>query len=271
LAKDDFGHAREIFEQIAKGHESRGDSGRLQLGKVLIYEGKLDEAATRLDDDLLRDPQLKQERFAAQRRNWLGWIHVLQGNKAAARNSGTALLRAPDWPLDFRELRELSVMLPEIGDEQLTQEVFKRFEGFVQSGLQGNVFAGSAAQVRGDIARARGQRDLARNYLGQAKVLWVDVLTLWSLARVSEDFHDFQNASTSYRQILDRQGEIIRLHFPGFKALALAGAARCELALGHREEARKYYDEFFKTLGMYSPNLAIVKAARRDMEGLRLN
>jgi serine/threonine protein kinase len=271
LAKGDFAHARNIFEKIAMEPESRGDSGRLQLAKVLIYEGRLDEAATNLEADLLRDLQLKQQRFAVQRNDWLGWIQVLQGNRTAARNTARSLLQTADWPLDIRELREVAVMVAETGNVEFTEEILKRLEGFVQSGLQGNVFNGAAAQIRGDVARARGEKELARNYLRQANALWVDVLTLWSMARVSEDFGDFQSASTFYRQILDRQGEIIRLHFPGFKALALAGAARCEMALGHAGEARKYYDEFFKTLGKYSPSLAIAKTARENMGRLPLN
>jgi serine/threonine protein kinase len=271
LAKADFVRSREIFEQIAKEPESRGDSGRLQLAKVLIYEGKLGEAGTELDADLLKDLQLKQQRFSVQRRNWLGWIRVLQGNRPAVRNAAWALLRSADRPLDFRELRELGVMVAEIGDAELADEILKRLEGFVQSGLQGNVFKGAADHIRGDMARARSNKDLARDYLNQASASWVDVLTLWSMARVSEDFRDFQSASTFYRQILDREGEIIRLHFPGFKALALAGAARCELALGHAGEARNYYDEFFKTLGKYSPNLTIIKEARQNIGRLPLN
>jgi len=96
-------------------------------------------------------------------------------------------------------------------------------------------------------------------------------LTLWSVGRLSEDLGDFQRARNSYREILNREGEIIRSHFPGLRSLALAGAARCELALANREQAKKDYDEFFETLGKQSPELMVVKAARQQLESLRSN
>jgi tetratricopeptide (TPR) repeat protein len=245
--------------------------GQLQLAKVLISEGKLDEAASKLEADLSRDLQLRDDRFSVRRRNWLGWIRALQGNRAAAANSARALLRAADSPINIRELRGAGVMLAEIGEVTLAQEVLARLEAFVQSGFEGNVFTGAVSQIRGEIARAQGQKELAGNYSSQTSAQWVDVLTLWSAGRISEDLGDFPSASEAYRQILDRKGELFRSNFPGLRSLALAGSARCELGLGHRERVQNYYDEFFKTLGKYSPNIGVVMAARRDLDRLRSN
>jgi len=181
------------------------------------------------------------------------------------------LLEVTLSPINIRELRGAGVMLAELGEVTLAEQVLKRLEDFTQSGFQGNIFTSAVTQIQGEIARAQGKKELARRYLAQASLQWVDVLMLWSLARVSEDLGDFQEAGNSYREILNRQGEIIRSHFPGLKSLALAGAARSELALGNREQAKKDYDEFFNTLGKYSPDLMVVKSARQQHNALLLN
>jgi tetratricopeptide (TPR) repeat protein len=162
-------------------------------------------------------------------------------------------------------------MLAEIGELSLAQQVLRRLEGFTQSGLGGNVFTGAVAHMKGEIAWAQGQKQSARDYLSQASAQWPDVLTLWSLGRVTEDLGDFQSASGAYRQILDRNGEVIRLYFPALRSLALARAAHCELALGHGDKARKYYDEFFTTLGKHAPDINVVQEARRSLEQLHQN
>jgi eukaryotic-like serine/threonine-protein kinase len=272
LGKHDFVNARRIFENIASQPESQGNYGRLQLAKALIYEGKLDEAASELDSDLTKDLQLRDERLAVQRRTWLGWIRALQGNRAAATNFASALLQAPIGPTNLYQLRATGAMLAEIGQVDLLEQVRERVEYFVQSGFEGSFFTSAIAQIKGDIARARGDKELARRQLDQAALQWVDVLTLWSVARLSEDLGDFQRARDSYREIINRGGEILHFsHFPGLKSLALAGAARCEVALGDREKALKHYDEFFTTLGKYSPELMVVRAARQQRENLRAN
>src|SRR5262245_12034138 len=239
LSKKDFVRAREIFEKIASEPESQGNYGRLQLAKTLIYEGKLDEAASKLDEDLTRDLQLRDERLAVQRREWLGWIRALQGNRTAAIDAATALLQAHVGPTNGYPLRGTATMLAEIGEVALAEQILDRFEHFVQSGFKGSFFTSAVAQIKGEIARARGQKELARLHLDDASLQWVDVLTLWSVGRLSEDLGDFQRARNSYREILNREGEIIRSHFPGLRSLALAGAARCELALANREQAKK--------------------------------
>jgi tetratricopeptide (TPR) repeat protein len=212
-----------------------------------------------------------------QRRNWLGWIRALQGNRTAAGNFATGLLQAAVWPINVRDLRGAGVMLAEIGEVALAEQVLERLERFVRNGydghdgLKGAVFTSAVEQIKGEIERARGEKESARRHLEKSSQLWVDVLMLWSLARVSEDLGNFQSARTYYREILNREGEIIRSHFPGLKSLALSGAARCEVALGNREQAKKDYDEFFKTLGKHSPELMVVTAARQQLESLRSN
>ena len=162
-------------------------------------------------------------------------------------------------------------MLAQMGQIALAAQVLGRLEDFVESGFGGRFFTGAVLHIKGEIARARGEKELARRYLDESATQWVDVLTLWSLSRVSEDLGDFHYARRSYREILDRQGETLRAHFPALTNLALAGAIRSELALGNREQARKDYEQFFKTMGTNSPELELVRTIRQLQFGTKLN
>src|SRR5262249_39689467 len=137
-------------------------------------------------------------------------------------------------------------------------------------GFEGGFFKSAAAQIRAEIARARGDNQMAVRYADEASVQWMDVLTLWSIARVSENDGDFRRASNACREIITREGEIIRTasNFPALKSLALAGAARCDVVLGNRDQAREDYDRFFTTLGMHSPELMVVRTAARQRQSL---
>jgi serine/threonine-protein kinase len=273
LGKSDFDRAREVFEKIANQVGPESNSGRLQLAKTLIYEGRFEEAAAQLDSEITRDVQLRNDRLAVQRRNWLTWIRALEGNRTASTNAAKAILQSETGPTNVRDLRSIGVVLAESGEVLLAEQVLARLEYFLKSGFEGNFFTSAVAQVRGEIARARGQKELARRYLDPASLRWLDVLTVWSLAQVSEDIGDFQSGRNYYKEVLNREGEIIRSggNFPGLKHLALAGAARCGLALNNRDQASKDFEQFFVTLGKYSPELPLVKSARHQQEWLGRN
>jgi serine/threonine protein kinase/predicted negative regulator of RcsB-dependent stress response len=267
LGKDDFRRAEQAFQELAAVGGSWYNTGRLQIAKTLIYEGRLDEAASQLEADLANDAQMRDTRLAVQRRNWLAWIRALQGNRASASNYARSLLEVATSPVNLRELRGAAVMLAGIRDVSLAQRVLERLESFAKS-FQGNSFQGAVAQIRGEIARAQGNKDAARQNLEQAGLLWRDALMIWSLAQFAEETGDFERARTLYDEVLNRKGEIIHSHYPALKSLALAGAARCEARLGNFEQSARRYDEFLSTMGTFSPELSAVKAARLERERL---
>jgi tRNA A-37 threonylcarbamoyl transferase component Bud32/tetratricopeptide (TPR) repeat protein len=270
LGKGDFERARAIFEKIGAQPESQGSSGRFQVAKTLIYEGRLEEAAAKLESDLTTDLQLRDERLIVQRRNWLAWIRALQGNRTAASSLARSVLQVDLGPTHVHDLQSLGILAAEMHELGLAEEVVSRLDGFVKAGYEGGFFTSAAAQIRAEIARARGENPLAVRYAGEASVQWMDVLTLWTVARVSENAGDFRRALSAYREIITREGEIIRTasNLPALKSLALAGAARCEVVLGNRDQAREDYDRFFRTLGMHSPELMVVRTAAEQRQSL---
>lgn len=267
LGKGEFRRAENTFNELTAASGSWQNEGRLQMAKVLVYEGRLKEAASQLEVDVAIDPQVRDTRLAVQRRNWLAWIRALQGQRTSAKEHVRALLEPAASPINVRELRGAGVILAEIGELDLARKVLERLESFAQL-YQGNLFRSAVAQVRGEIQWAEHHEGAAREQLERAALLWSDALMLWSLAQFSEAVGDFERSQSLYHAIVSREGEIIRSHFPALKDLALAGAARCEVKLGNYQQASNDYDEFLSTMGMHSPELEFVKTARRARERL---
>jgi serine/threonine protein kinase/tetratricopeptide (TPR) repeat protein len=266
MGKADFRRAEEAFkEMIADGRQA--ETGRQQLVRSLILEGRISEAINELETALTRRPANGETRLAFQRRNWLAWLYSLEGHSGLAGVHVQSMLDQPAAPANLRELRGAAVVMYDLGALQLGDRIIERVTEFSRTYGNDYHYAG-LAHLNAEAARKRGDVATARRQYAEAIRLWPDALTLWSAARFAEESGETERARTLYADVLSRRGEILLQYFPGIIALAQLGHARTESKLSNNAQSLKDYEAVLATLGRFSPNLDVVKRAALERDRL---
>jgi len=270
LMKGDVARARQALQPMLRGGGTYyEDLGRLDLAQLLIYEGKLDEAAEQLESDLGLGLKTGNEYHAAIRHYWLARLYLLLGRRRFALDHlATVLAETRRSPIRLHELRQAGLVYAEMGEVSRCRRVLQQIEQ-LQSAFPSNFGKAALAQVRGGLEQVAGKQTEALRDFQQARALWGGVLTAWSLASCWDQRGDYEKALNFYREVLARKGDMMQWDFAGLWVLAHFQAARCHRRLGNDKEAAKLYGEFLRLWGKEANDLPPVKKAKEELRGLR--
>ena len=270
LMKGDVPRARQALQPMLKGGSTYyEDLGRLDLARLFIYEGKLDEAAEQLESDLGRDVKTGGEYYAAIRHYWLARVYLLVARRRLAlHHLDTVLAETRLSPIRLHELRQAGLLLAEMGEMSRGRRVLQQLEQ-LQAQFPGSFTKAAAVQLRGGLEQAAGHQTEALRDLEQARTLWGGVPVAWSLATYWEERADYTKALDFYREVLARKGDLMQWDFAGLWPLAHFQAARCYRRLGNDKEAARLYSEFLHLWGTEGSQLPQVKKAKEELRGLR--
>ncbi len=257
LGKGDYEDARTVFEAMATAPE-RERWSRLLACEPLILEGRFTEAASRLASDLAYDIATGEENRRQIRRSWLGSLHWLMDSPEEARIQAEALAGLDPSPVWIEPIREGGVLALLIGAPELASTCLERLRSIerqwpsthsrgVRAHIEGATLMQDDAQKAGDL-------------LGEARGLWPDPLTLWSVCRWQMQQKDFVGALATLEVINQQRGRMLRRGFPGLTVLAWIDQARCLALMSRFGEALRVYE---RVLNCWHPNAAAFSLVRQ--------
>jgi eukaryotic-like serine/threonine-protein kinase len=262
------------FRALAKkGEEEQGDPtfaslGRLYLAQTMVYEGRLQPAIGELEAGLALDAREKFERTQKIRNEYLAKIFLQLGDTKEARRQVEQIeSQLEDVPAHLKPMRNAALLRIGLGDLRQAERLLARIEK-LRDRYPGNLSRGFAAQVRGEIERARGAKAAARDHLDEARLQWEDPSTLGSLAHYWMAENRCDKALPILQEILAQKGWIFHEFFIGDWVLAHRDVARCQAKLGQFDQARASYATFLKLWGTNGTDLPDVKDARRELQEL---
>lgn len=268
LVKGDPVRGERAFRSLMEGTTTYQSHGRLLLAQTLVYEGRLREAMDELQGGLGLDLRMGFQRNAAIRRSFLASLHSLLGEREQALRRLEEVEALKDLPVNLKNLRSAAVLSSELGDVRRAQRLLERIERLSDQ-YPSNISKGSAAQIRGEIARVTNDVDTARQNFEEALLYWEDPSSLHSAARFWAAEGRCDKAVPLFGAVLSQRGRILRDFFATTWVLGHLELARCEEQLGQYEEASHQYDAFLQLWEVAQPSLEIVREAQRKRDALQ--
>lgn len=268
LGKGDTKNATAAFQSLgAQGGLYGQDLASLYLARVLIYEGRLREAADELQKGLLLDQKMGSELFMPVRRYLLAEIAMLRGKTAEAHAIGQQmahdamanpesqdLRRAGMISLELNDVPTARKMLADLGDMSKEHE-----SGFVESCYY---------NLDGALSLAQGHSDAASASQRRASVFFPLYAAYSSLGDALAAERDWSGAAQAYKKYLDFEGEILQDDSPSEWVLAHMELARALARGGKKEEALQQYRQFLQLWANADAGLPAVREAREEIEQL---
>lgn len=268
LGKGDTKSAQREFELLRTEGGQDGESlASLYLARVLMYEGRLRDAADELRKGLMLDEKMNNQTSKPVRRYLLAEILLESGNIAEARSVKEQMAREAQASRESEELRRAGMISIESNDVPTARkllatlaEVRTQHESeFVQSGYY---------NLDGALSLSEGHADAAVESQHRAAVFFPRYEAYLGLGEALAAKHDWSGAAQAYQQYIGYEGEIFHDDSPSDWVLAHLALARALAQKGDAEQSRKYYDEFLQLWSHADGDLADVKKARVEEQEL---
>lgn len=268
LGKGDTKSAQREFELLRTEGGQDGESlASLYLARVLMYEGRLRDAADELRKGLMLDEKMNNQTSKPVRRYLLAEILLESGNIAEARSVKEQMAREAQASRESEELRRAGMISIESNDVPTARkllatlaEVRTQHESeFVQSGYY---------NLDGALSLSEGHADAAIESQHRAAVFFPRYEAYLGLGEALAAKHDWSGAAQAYQQYIGYEGEIFHDDSPSDWVLAHLALARALAQKGDAEQSRKYYDEFLQLWSHADGDLADVKKARVEEQEL---
>jgi Tfp pilus assembly protein PilF len=235
---DRVDEARRRFESMARStEESERLLGELYRDRILIYEGRLAQAAERLAAAVRIDREAGRAYPERIRRYLLGRTALLRGDATAARQQAAAMLQGEDVRVEH--LRHAGYLQALAGDGPAAERTLARLRSLLEE--RPNAFGRSSALlIEGALAARRG-RDAAER-LRQADAAFPNYYARIGVAEQADSRAEWAMAVSAWEQVLASRGVILRDGFPADLALAELRRARALRRLGRLAEAESGFN-----------------------------
>ena len=267
--QDDLPAARREFQRMAQsGNPTDENVAQLYESRLLIYEGRLDEAAQALRTGLVLDEKLKSRNIEMVRRYLLARVELLRARRpqaAAEMAAMMAALRARPEPAD---LRRAAVLAFQLNDARTLRELAALSEVLLRQ--QESTYTQSAHLVaRGAQAALERKFDEALDALGRASDFYRNPDSLTLAAEIATRRSDWPAVEKAMRELMDLRGQTLTAEFPGDVVLAYRYLARAEARQGRQDDALRNYDEFLTRWRAATDDTPVVREVQQERDRLR--
>lgn len=264
-----YDEAEAAFHKLSEGEYPYNSFGTLMESQLLILRGDLTAASASLEAAMEKDIARNHHGIRLIRLTWLSDLAVLKGKPAEARRRLRQLEDLPNLPILLKSLRAAALYYAEIGDIENSRSLLERIRA-LHSRHSTNISGGVIAQIQGEMARTRGDRDGALELLWAAREQWGDPMTLFSLVRAQREAGLCREALEGIAELQKLKGFILKEHISTLWVRSFVEQARCHAALGNRIAARDSYQAFLDLWGEGAPDLPLVREARQELAALSL-
>lgn len=247
-----------------RGYSAHARSLRI---RCFLVAGRLDEARTYLETDLLLNRTQADVAHEDLSRWWVAQLLTLKGKRQEAAGHAQLLAERPAQPYSLFALRSAAQAAAEAGSAPALATANEKLAS-VQAQYPSSRAAGFWLQAQGLLAASAGQMAEARKHMTQAHELWPDIANAFHLAQLFAAIGLFFEALPLYQSVVVRKGAAIRWEQQIAWVLSHAGAAHCCRALHLGAQAKEYNEAFLRLWGNQT-GLAIVKEAFQATNGSR--
>jgi serine/threonine protein kinase/tetratricopeptide (TPR) repeat protein len=267
LGKGDTTSARREFQLLREEGGPHDESlAALCLARVLMYEGRLHEAAEALRAGLVLDEKLHSEGWVPVRRYLLAEIQRTRGRVVEAQAEARLLANAAQTDGDPWELRRAGILELELGDTRTSQGLLSRLADLRDT--QGAFTQACFENLKGSLELAAGRIGAAVESQRRASAFFSFFAPYMSLGEAYTAQRDWINAIEAYRRYLERKGEVFTDDSPSDWVLAYLSRARVFAHAGDTQNALSSYDEFLRIWADADPDLPDLRQARAEREKL---
>jgi tetratricopeptide (TPR) repeat protein/tRNA A-37 threonylcarbamoyl transferase component Bud32 len=263
LGQDEPDKAQREFAALAQeGGDYEKALAALYSARVLIYRGRLRDAADSLRTSLLLDEKLHSDTWVPIDRYLLVEVLRLRGDLPAARVEARRLTGAVPQPeFEDAELRWAGVVAVQMGDLATARQRLSRLEK-LNEGQDKSWTNCFYYNLKGTLELAEGKTNAAIESQQHALVAYEFYGASDSLAAAYAAQSRWADAATFYKRYLDQKGEVMADDSPSDWVLGHLRVAQSLEQGGDFKESLKYYDEFLRLWANADPDLPVLHLAK---------
>lgn len=247
--KGAFANALAAFDRMGSDAQAevRHRWARMLRAVPRIASGRWAEAASELTSDIAYDEAVNEEVRQMTRRYWLGMLHVLMDSPWRAVTQVEVLVHLDASPAWLQALREGSMLALEVGQPELARQALERLRE-IAARWPSTHSRGSLRLLEG-LLEADNDPQSAFAKLAEARGLWPDPITLFSVGRFLAGRREFAEAVSTLEMLEEARGRTYRLFFPGLVSLGRLERARSLVSMSRFDEASRLYRRVMEDWG----------------------
>jgi tetratricopeptide (TPR) repeat protein len=216
--------------------------------RCLLTYGGLDEARSRLENDLLLNEVSADTAHADLSRWWLAQLMNLSGRREEAAAHAAELAARPAEPWSLFALRSAAQAAVDANAPIVLDTVTRKLKTITEA-YPSTRAASFLLQAEGLREQALGRTKEAITLLARAHDLWPDIANAFRLGQLFLATGAFPNALRLFESVLARKGAAIRWEQQIAWVLSHAAAAQCSRTLHRTDEAEAYHTAFVRYWG----------------------
>jgi eukaryotic-like serine/threonine-protein kinase len=254
---------REFNLLQTEGGQDGESRASLYRARVLMYEGRLKDAADELHSGLLLDEKMNNQSSMPVRQYLLTEIFLERGQTAEARAVKDQLTQEALASQESEDLRRAGVIAIELNDIPAARKLLSNL-AHVNAERQSQFIQSCYYNLDGALNLALKRADAAADSQRKASVFFPRYEASLALGDALSAKHDWKSASQAYLQYLTFEGEIFQDDSPSDWVLAHLSLARALARAGDTAQALKYYDQFLQLWSNGDRDLEPVQKARQE-------
>ena len=252
--------AREEFQRIGETTETDRDLRNLYLAVADLYEGRLDEARTKLSSQVSDFP-LQSGGLQISRWYLLGRIYLTQGKPELASLQADLIVRTPEAALQISDLLDAGMLYARAGQASKARQALVRLNKAWK--------AGPSSWKRSNLKTLQGEILLAENQPEEAETAFLAAdphsRSHNGLAHVYQARKRWDAAAEEWKKVLEAQGAILHHEFPPDLFFAHLELARAYRTMKDRDRALSHYQDVLRLL-QNADDIPLFNQAKREAE-----
>ncbi len=266
MMKGDLEKARSYWAEFGRGKDDQTTT-HVSAAQSFMLDGDLKSAVQELETIRAERPKPTYAQYDTMALAFLARLYLQLGIKSEALQIAHTLGAAKESPSTAHWLREAGIVFAQAGDRRSAEAVLRKLEK-VAAEFSSEYIRGITAQVRGEIARAAGNTELARQNFETSRDGWLDPSTYWSSAVFYFDQKEYRQSRDLLKAMIALKGDLLRWHFGLTLPMAHLLIARCERNLGNNAEADKHYAAFLELWSRSKDMAAFVNEVQHERDTL---
>jgi eukaryotic-like serine/threonine-protein kinase len=264
LGNGDTKSAQREFSLLRSEGGQDGESwGSLYQARVLMYEGRLKDAAEELQKGLLLDERMNNQSFQPVRHYLLAEILLERGQTAQARAVKDQLTQEALVSRESEDLRRAGVIAVQLNDIPTARKLLSSLAN-VNAQHQSQFIQSCYYNLDGALNLAQKHVEAAAESQRKASVFFARYEAYFTLGDALAAKNDWKGASQAYQQYLAFEGEILQDDSPSDWVLAHLSLARALAHAGNTAQSLKYYDQFLQLWSNGDRDLEAIQKARQE-------
>ena len=268
LGKGDAERARQEFQLLRTQGGPDGESiASLYQARVLMYQGRLRDAADELRRGLVLDEKMNNETSKPVRRYLLAEILIERGEIAEARTVGEQMAKDALAAPQSEELRRAGMISVQLKDVLTARKLLASLDR-VRSERESEFTQSCYYNLEGALNLSESRADMAIASQRRASVFFPRYEAYFGLGDALAEQHNWSEAANAYEQYVGFEGDILHDDSPTDWVLAHLALARALAKAGNTQQALKYYDQFLQLWAKADVDLPQLRQARSEKQQL---